>query len=81
MDYEQRVIIRFLHREGVAPDEIFGHVKAGLAGQSFAGPEGLCEGIMAFLGEGQVSELKLVFHDWVERIRYALDHNRDYYNK
>jgi hypothetical protein len=49
--------------------------------QSFAGLEGLFEGIMAFLEEVQVSELKLVFHHWVEGIRWILDHNGGYYNK
>jgi hypothetical protein len=53
----------------------FEHMKAGLAGQSFAEPEGLFEGIMAFMEEIQVSELKLVFHHWVERIRWVLNHN------
>jgi hypothetical protein len=65
----------------VAPDEIFGHMKAGLAGQSFAEPESLFEEITAFLEEVQVSELKLVFNHWAERIRWALDHNGDYYNE
>jgi hypothetical protein len=36
---------------------------------------------MAFLEEVQVSELKLVFHHWVEGIRWILDLNGGYYNK
>jgi hypothetical protein len=60
---------------------LFGHVKAGLVRQSLAEPEGLFEGIMAFLEEVQVSELKLVFHHWVQRIRWSLDHNGDDYNE
>jgi hypothetical protein len=36
---------------------------------------------MAFLEEVQVSELKLVFHYWVERIRWVLGHNGDHYNE
>jgi hypothetical protein len=42
---------------------------------------GVFEGIMVFLGEIQVSELKLVFHHWVERIRWVQYHNGDYYNE
>jgi hypothetical protein len=49
--------------------------------ESFAEPDGLFEGIMAFLEEVRVSELKLVFHHWVERIRWVLDHNGDRYNE
>jgi hypothetical protein len=60
---------------------IFGHIETDLVGQSFAEPEGLFEGIMAFLEEVQVSELKLVFHYWVELIRWVLDYNGDYYNE
>jgi hypothetical protein len=54
----------------LAPSDfwLFSHMKPDLDGQSFAEPEGLFEGIMAFLEEVQVSELKLVFHHWVERI-------------
>jgi hypothetical protein len=59
---------------------LFGYMKVGLAGQSFAEAEGLFEGILAFLEEIQVSELKLVFHHWVERIRRVLNHNGDYHN-
>jgi hypothetical protein len=36
---------------------------------------------MVFLEEVQVSELKLVFHHWMERIRWVLDHNGDYDNE
>jgi hypothetical protein len=60
---------------------LFGHMKAGLAGQSFAEPEEILEGRVAFLEEVQISELRLVFHDRVERIRWVLDHNGDYYNE
>jgi hypothetical protein len=67
----------------LAPSDfwLFGYIKAGLAGQSFTEPEGLFDGIMVFLEEVQVSELKLVFHHWVELIRWFLDHNRDSYNE
>jgi hypothetical protein len=67
----------------LAPSDfwLFDHMKAGLAGQSLAEPEGLFEGIMAFLEEVQVSELKLVCRHWVERIRSVLDHSGDYYNE
>jgi hypothetical protein len=67
----------------LAPSDfwLFGHMKAGLAGQSFAEPEGIFEGMVVFLEEIQISELKLVFHHWVERIRLVLDHNGDYYNE
>jgi histone-lysine N-methyltransferase SETMAR len=71
------------YRPDLAPSDfwLFGHMNASLAGQSFAKPEGLFEGIMAFLEEAQVFELKLVFHHWVERTRRVLDHNGDYYNE
>jgi hypothetical protein len=63
-------VLHPLYSPDMAPSHflLFDHMKPGLAGQSFAEPGGFFEGIMAFLEEVQVSELKLVFLHWVERI-------------
>jgi hypothetical protein len=47
----------------LAPSDfwLFGHMKAGLAGQSFAEPEGLFEGIMAGAGGGSSIRIEAGF--------------------
>jgi hypothetical protein len=52
-------------------------MKATLAGQQFPGPEDLLTSIQEFLSEIQRSELKLVFHHWLERIQWVLDNDGD----
>jgi hypothetical protein len=54
-------------------------MKTAFAGSRFNEPETLLEGINDFLGSIQVSELTAVFHGWVERVRWAIVHNGDYY--
>jgi hypothetical protein len=56
--FVENQIVHFQHppySHDLAPSDfwLFGYMKAGLARQSFAEPEGLFEGIMAFLEEGK----------------------------
>jgi ABC-type iron transport system FetAB ATPase subunit len=52
-----------------------GHTKGALAGQQFIGQANLPDGIQAFLDEIQKSEVERVFHHWIERVRWVLDHD------
>jgi hypothetical protein len=36
---------------------------------------------MTFLKGIQVSQLKVIFHHWVERVKSVLGHDGDYYRK
>jgi hypothetical protein len=54
-------------------------MKTALAGSRFTEPRALLEGINDFLGSIEVSELTVVFHGWVERVRWVIEHNGDYY--
>jgi hypothetical protein len=67
---------------GTAPSDfcLFGHMKAGLAGQEFDRLEELLDAITTFLGETQVSEFEDVFQHWVEPVRWVLSDNSDYYH-
>jgi hypothetical protein len=42
--------------------------------------EQLLEAITEFLDESQPSELEVVFSHWVERVRWVLENNGDYYH-
>jgi hypothetical protein len=44
-------------------------MKAALTGQAFDRPEELLDAIRTFLEEIQMSELKSVCQDWLERVR------------
>jgi hypothetical protein len=67
---------------GLAPSDfwLFGHVKTALVGQRFEGPEDLLEAVAEFLNEIQRSELELTFSHWLERVRWVLANNGDYYH-
>jgi hypothetical protein len=56
-------------------------MKAALAGWAFDRPEELLDAITPFLKEIQVSDLKSAFQHWVERVRWVLSHNGDYYHE
>jgi hypothetical protein len=43
-----------------------------LAGQQFTEPDDLLSGIRTFLEEIQTSGFELVFHHWIERVRWVL---------
>jgi hypothetical protein len=60
---------------------LFANMKVVLARQQFSGPENLPTGIQEFLSEIQRSELKLVFHDWIERVQWVLDSDGDYFHE
>jgi hypothetical protein len=60
---------------------LFGHVKTSLVGQTFDEPEQLLEAITEFLNEIQPPEVVAVFSHLVERTRWVLEKNRDYYHE
>jgi hypothetical protein len=67
----------------LAPSDfwLFGHVKTLLVGQTFDEPERLLEAITGFLNETQLPEVVVVFSHWVERVRWVLENNGDYYHE
>jgi hypothetical protein len=56
-------------------------VKNSLAGRRFDEPEQLLEAIRVFFNEIQPSELEIVLSRWVERVRWVLENNGDYYHE
>jgi hypothetical protein len=56
-------------------------MNAPLAGQQSPEPKDLLTGIQEFRSEVQRSELKLVFHHWIERIQSVLDNNGEYFHE
>jgi hypothetical protein len=57
---------------------LFGHIKSFHAGRMCNHANDLFEAIIEFLNEIQPSELQLVFHHWIERVKWILANNRDY---
>jgi hypothetical protein len=47
----------------------FGSIKTSLAGRVFNDSDEILEAVIGFLNEIQPSELQLVFHHWVERVK------------
>jgi histone-lysine N-methyltransferase SETMAR len=66
----------------LAPSDfwLFGRVKAALVGQRFEEPEELPEADAESLNEIQRLELKLAFSHWLERVRWVLANNGDWYH-
>jgi hypothetical protein len=58
---------------------LLGRIKTGLAGRSFAEPEEASEGVREFLEGIPVAELMAVFEGWIDRVRWVIAHNRQYY--
>jgi hypothetical protein len=50
---------------------LFGHIKTSIAGRVFNGPDELFEAVIELLTEIQPAELQLVFHYWIERVKWA----------
>jgi hypothetical protein len=67
----------------LAPSDFwpFGHVKTSLVGQTFDEPEQLPEAITELLNQIQPPEVVAVFSHWVERMRWVLENNGDYYRE
>jgi histone-lysine N-methyltransferase SETMAR len=67
----------------LAPSDfwLFGHLKTSLAGRMFDEPGELLDGIRSFLEEVRPSELQIVFSHWIERVRWVLANNGDYYHE
>jgi hypothetical protein len=66
----------------LAPSDfwIFDHVQSALNGFKFEGSDELLQGIHDFLNEVQGSELMMVFQHWIERARWIIEHDGDYYH-
>jgi transposase len=60
---------------------LFGHLKNSLAYRMFDDSEELLDGVTSLLEEVQRSELHIVFSHWVERVRWVLETNGDYYHE
>jgi hypothetical protein len=60
---------------------IFGRIKTGLAGSNFAEPEELLEDIREFMEGISAAELTAVFEGWIDRVRWVIAHNKQYYGR
>jgi hypothetical protein len=60
---------------------LFGHVKTLPVCQTFDEPEQLPEAIAEFLNGVRPPEVVAIFSHWVERVRWILENNRDYYHE
>jgi hypothetical protein len=58
---------------------LFGRIKTGLADRSFAEPDELLEGVREFLEGISAAELTAVFEGWIDRVRWVIEHNEQYY--
>jgi hypothetical protein len=74
---------RPVYSSDLAPSDfwLFGHIKASFAGQQVAGPHDLLSGIRTFGEEIQTSELGFVFHRRIERVRWVLENDGDYFDE
>jgi hypothetical protein len=57
----------------------FWHIKTALAGAKFDEPEQLLNAVTEFLNTISVEELKAVFDEWVERVRWVIGNKGIYY--
>jgi hypothetical protein len=66
----------------LAPSDFwrFRCIKTGLAGRSFTEPEELLEGVRELLEGIPAAELTAVFEGWVDRVRWVIAHNEQYYS-
>jgi hypothetical protein len=73
----------FSHYCSSSPDNfwLFCHIKTSLAGRIVNDVAELPNAIIEFLNEIQPSELQLVFHDWMERVKWVSANNGDYYHE
>jgi hypothetical protein len=56
-------------------------MKAAREGSHFKEPEDLLEEIIEFLKEIHPSELMILFHHWIERVQWVIEHNGDSYHE
>jgi hypothetical protein len=73
---EANDILRILHSPyssdlALSDFWLFGRIKTALAGAKFDGPEKLVNAITEFLNTISVEELRAVFDEWVERVRWV----------
>jgi hypothetical protein len=81
---EANGILRILHppySQDLAPSDVwlFGRIKTALAGVKFDEPEQLLNAITEFLNSISVEELRAVFDEWVERVRWGTENECAYY--
>jgi hypothetical protein len=67
----------------LAPSDfwLFGHVKRFLVCRVFNDADELLEAVIEFLNEIQPSELRLVFHHWIERVKWVSANSGDLYHE
>jgi hypothetical protein len=58
---------------------LFGRIKTALAGAEFDQPEQLLNAITEFFNIISVEELRAVFDEWVERVRWVTENEGVYY--
>jgi hypothetical protein len=81
---EANDILRILHppySPDLAPSDfwLFGCSKTALAGAKFDEPEQLLNAITEFLNTISAEELRAVFDEWVERVRWVTENEGVYY--
>jgi hypothetical protein len=59
---------------------LFGHIKVGLAGRSFAEPEDRLESVRKLLDGIPAAEFTAVFEGWIYQVRWVIAHNRQCYS-
>jgi hypothetical protein len=66
----------------LAPSDfwLFGRLKTGLVGRSFAEPEELLEAVREFMDGIPAMELMAVFKGWIDRVRWVITHHGEYYS-
>jgi hypothetical protein len=82
--FEANDILRILHppySPDFAPSDfwLFGRIKTALVGAKFDEPEQLLNAITDFLNTTSVEELRAVFDEWAERVRWVTENKGVYY--
>jgi hypothetical protein len=76
-------VLRAPHSPGIALWDfwLFGRIKTGLAGRGFVEPGALIEAVREFMEGIPAAELTAVFQGWIDRVRWVIAHNRQYYSR
>jgi hypothetical protein len=60
---------------------LFRPMKGALLRKHFTGPAGLFNGIQSFLNEIHSSELEHLFRHWINRVRWVMENEGDYFHE
>jgi hypothetical protein len=58
----------------------FSHIKTSLGGRVFNDADEVLDAVIELLNEIQPSKLPLIFHHWIQRVKWLLATNGDYYH-